>query len=144
MSVFDALGAAATILQFVEYGIKFGNKVLDVYKSRSELAELDQAIRDYQQQNEAFKDNLHLHLRSPDPNSGEALLIKIAEDCHQTATELADLLAGFNVKDGDKKWIKALKITAKGELKKKEIQEKQSKLEDLRQQCHKQLSVIVR
>lgn len=142
MSVFDALGAAATILQFVEYGIKFGNKVLDVYKSRSELAELGQAIRDYHQQNEAFRDNLHL--RSPDPNSGEALLIKIAEDCHQTATELADLLTGFNVKDGDKKWIKALKITAKGELKKKEIQEKQSKLEDLRQQCHKQLSVIVR
>ena len=142
MSVFDALGAAATILQFVEYGIKFGNKVLDVYKSRSELAELCQATRDYQQQNEAFKENLRQ--RSPSPSSGEALLMKIAENCHQTATELADLLAGFNMKDGDKKWIKALKITAKGELKKKEIQEKQSKLEDLRQQCHKQLSVIVR
>lgn len=116
--------------------------MLDVYKSRSELAELCQAIRDYQQQNEAFKENLRL--RSPDPSSGEALLMKIAEDCHQTATELADLLAGFNVKDGDKKWIKALKITAKGELKKKEIEEKQSKLEDPRQQCHKQLSVLVR
>ena len=75
MSVFDALGAAATILQFVEYGIKFGNKVLDVYKSRSELAELCQATRDYQQQNEAFKENLRQ--RSPSPSSGEALLMKI-------------------------------------------------------------------
>lgn len=55
MSVFDALGAAATILQFIEYGIKFGNKVVVAYKGRSELAELRQLIRDYQQKNESLQ-----------------------------------------------------------------------------------------
>ena len=55
MSVFDALGAVATILQFIKYGIKFANKVVVAYKSRSELAELRQLIRDYQQKNGSFK-----------------------------------------------------------------------------------------
>jgi hypothetical protein len=81
MSVFDALGAAATILQFVDYGIKFGNKVVAVYKNRSDLAELHKLTRDFQQANETFKEVLLL--RSSNPNPGEILLIKIAEDCHQ-------------------------------------------------------------
>jgi hypothetical protein len=48
MSVFDVLGAAATILQFVEYGIKFGNKVIAIHKNRSDLAELHQLTREFQ------------------------------------------------------------------------------------------------
>jgi len=142
MSVFDALGAAATILQFIEYGIKFGNKVVVAYKGRSELAELRQLIRDHQQKNESFKENLRL--RSSDPSSGEVILIKIAEDCHQTATDLVDLLGGFIPKDEDKSRFNALKIVAKGEWKKKDIQAKQTQLEVLRQQCHEQLSVVIR
>lgn len=90
MSVFDALGAAATILQFVEYGVKFGSKVVAVYKNRSELAELQQLTQGFQQENRAFKENLSS--RSPNPSSGEALLMKIAEDCHRTAMDLAELL----------------------------------------------------
>ena len=142
MSVFDSLGAAATILQFVDYGIKFGNKVAAVYRNRSELAELRQTIRDYQQRSEAFKEDLQL--RQSNPSSGEIVLMKIAEDCHQTATDLVDLLGGFILKDDDKSRLNALKIVANGEWKKKDILAKQNQLEVLRQQCHEQLSVIIR
>ncbi|GAB7332608.1 hypothetical protein MBLNU13_g04376t1 [Cladosporium sp. NU13] len=121
MSVFDALGAAATILQFIEYGIKFGNKVVVAYKNRK-----------------------NLRLRSSDRSSGEVILIKIAEDCHQTATDLVDLLGGFILKDEDKSRFNALTIVAEGEWKKKDIQAKQTELEVLRQQCHEQLSIVIR
>jgi hypothetical protein len=141
MSVFDVLGAAATILQFVEYGIKFGNKVIAIHKNRSDLAELHQLTREFQRTNEAFKESIRL--RSPSPNSGEALLIKIAEDSHQNATDLADLLDGLILKEDDKSKRSAFEYAVKGEWKKKEILAKQRGLEVLRQQCHEQLSVIV-
>jgi hypothetical protein len=142
MSVFDALGAAATILQFVDYGIKFGNKVVAVYKNRSDLAELHKLTRDFQQANETFKEVLLL--RSSNPNPGEILLIKIAEDCHQTATDLTNLLDGLVLKDDDKSKRSAFKVALRGEWKKKDILAKQHELELLRQKCHEQLSVIVR
>ena len=101
MSVFDALGAAATILQFIECGIKFGNKVVVAYKGCSELAELRQLIRDYQHKNESFKENLRL--RSSNPSSGEVICLKVAEDCHQMATDLVDQLGGLIPQDEDKR-----------------------------------------
>jgi hypothetical protein len=142
MIVVDALGAAATILQFVDYGIKFGNKVVAVYKNRSELAELRENICEYQQRSKVFQKDLQL--RQSNLSSGETLLVKIAEDCHQTATDLVGLLGGFILKDEDKSRLNAFKIVAKGEWKKKDILAKQSRLEPLRQQCHEQLSVIIR
>jgi hypothetical protein len=141
MSVFDALGAAATIIQFVEYSIKFGNKVVAVYKNRSDLAELYQLTSDFQRANKKFKESLLL--RSSNPNSGETLLIKIAEDSHRTATSLVDLLDGLTLKEDDRSKRSAFKIAVKGERKKKEILAKQRELEALRQRCHEQLSVIV-
>jgi hypothetical protein len=123
MSVFDALGAAATILQFVEYGIKFGNKVVAVYKNRSDLAELHQLTSEFQRANEAFKEGLRR--RTSNPNSGETLLIKIAEDSHTSATGLANLLGGLVPKENDKSKWSAIKIAGKGEWKKKEMLVKQ-------------------
>ena len=85
-----------------------------------------------------------MRLRSSNPSSGEVILIKIAEDCHQTATDLVHLLGGFILKDEDKSRFNALKIVAKGEWKEKDIQAKRTQLELLRQQCHEQLSVVIR
>jgi hypothetical protein len=109
----DAQEDSATILQFVDYGIKFGNKVVAVYKNRSELAELRENICEYQQRSKVFQKDLQL--RQSNLSSGETLLVKIAEDCHQTATDLVGLLGGFILKDEDKSWLNAFKIVAKGE-----------------------------
>jgi hypothetical protein len=145
MSAFDALGAAAAILQFVGFGIKFGNKVVAIYKDRSELSELQQITREFQRANKAFEQDLRRRSSNPlDPSSGEALLMKVAEDCHTTATELADLLSGVLQKGQDKSKKKALMTALLGEWKKKEIVSKQDRLEVLRQRCHEQLGVVIR
>jgi hypothetical protein len=142
MSVFDALGAAATILQFVEYGIKFGNRVVAVYKNRSDLAELHQMTLEFQQTNKAFREDLHLRSSRSDP--GELLLIEIAGDCHRAATDLADLLDRLILKENNRSKRRALKATLMGEWKKEEILTKQHELKVLRQRCHEQLIIVVR
>jgi hypothetical protein len=86
----DILGAIATIIQSLEYGVSFSNKAIAVYNNRGELTDLRKLIREYQQQNADFKTSLHI--RAPNPNSPEALLIKIAEECQQTASGLLDIL----------------------------------------------------
>jgi hypothetical protein len=142
MSVFDALGAAATILQFVEYGIKFGNRVVAVYKNCSGLAELHQMTLEFQQTIKAFREDLHLRSSHSDP--GELLLIEIAGDCHRAATDLADLLDRLILKENNRSKRRALKATLMGEWKKEEILTKQHELKVLRQRCHEQLIVVVR
>lgn len=144
MSVFDALGAAAAILQFVNCGVKLGVRAIAIYEGRGELADLQTETRKFQQRNEEFKATLHL--RSPNPSSGEALLISIADDCHSKATDLADLLTELLSEAQGKSKVTAIKVAFKAELKKnkREISGKRAELEALRQQCHEQLGVIIR
>jgi hypothetical protein len=142
MSIFDVLGATATIIQFIEYGIKFGGKAIAVYNGGGRFAELDQMTQDFQQTNQTFKENLQL--RSTDPGSGEEVLLKIAEECQQTAEELTGLISSLSMKQGERSGWKALKITTRTEYKKDEVLAKQQKLELLRRRCHEQLSVMIK
>jgi hypothetical protein len=107
MSVFDILGAIATIIQFVEYGVSFSNKAIAVYNNRGELTDLRKSIREYQQQNDDFKTNLQL--RAPHPTSPEALLIQIAEECQQTANGLLDILDRLTLQGTEKSKLTAIK-----------------------------------
>jgi hypothetical protein len=142
MSIFDVLGATATIIHFIEYGIKFGGKAIAVYNGGGRFAELDQMTQDFQQTNQTFKENLQL--RSTDPGSGEEVLLKIAEECQQTAEELTGLISSLSMKQGERSGWKALKITTRTEYKKDEVLAKQQKLELLRRRCHEQLSVMIK
>ena len=69
MSVFDILGAIATMIQFVEYGVSFSNKAIAIHKNRGELPDLLKSIREYQRLNNEFQKCLHL--RAPNPTSPE-------------------------------------------------------------------------
>jgi acyl-CoA reductase-like NAD-dependent aldehyde dehydrogenase len=142
MSVFDVLGATATIIQFIEYGIKFGGKAIAVYNGGSQFADLNQTTKDFQQTNEAFKANLQL--RSTGPDSGEEVLLKIAEECRQTAEELTQLIGRLSMKQGERSRWKALKSTIIIEYKKKGVSTLQGKLELRRQRCHEQLTIMIR
>lgn len=142
MSLFDILGAIATIIQFVDYGVSFSNKAIAVYNNRGELTDLLKSIREYQKQNDEFKTNLQL--RAPHPDSPEALLIKIAEECHQTANALLDTLDRLTMPDKERSKVMAIRITWRIERSKKDILAKQQQLEGLRQRCHEQLSVLIR
>jgi hypothetical protein len=141
MSVFDVLGATATIIQFIEYGIKFGGIAIAVYNGGGRFAELDQMTQDFQQRNQTFKENLQL--RSTGPDSGEEALLKIADECQQTAKELSELISSLSMKPGRKSKRTAFKITTKTEFNKKDVLEKQ-KLERLRTRCHEQLTIMIR
>lgn len=142
MSVFDILGAIATIIQFVEYGVSFSNKAIAVYNNRGELTDLRKSIREYQQQNDDFETNLHL--RAPHPTSPEALLIQIAEECQQTANGLLDILDRLTLQGTEKSKLTAIKITWRIERRKKDILAKQQQLEGLRQRCRDQLDSIIK
>ena len=63
MSGFEVLGAIATIIQFVEYGVRFSKKVVAVYKGHGELTDLHKLIREYQQQNDEFQKKTCLLVR---------------------------------------------------------------------------------
>lgn len=142
MSVFDVLGATASIIQFIDYGIRFGNKVVAVYGGRGWFAELDQMTLDFQQTNQSFKTNLQL--RSTGPDSGEEVLLRIADECQQTAEELTQLIDRLSMKQEEKSKWSAFKSTTKLEFRKNEVLAKQQKLELLRQRCHEQLSIMIR
>jgi hypothetical protein len=142
VSVFDILGAIATTIQFVEYGVSFSNKAIAVYDNRGELTDLRKSIREYQQQNDDSKTSLHI--RAPTPTSPEALLIKIAEECQQAANGLLDILDRLTTQGTEKSRLTAIKITWKIERRKKDTLAKRQQLEGLRQRCHEQLSVIIK
>jgi hypothetical protein len=129
MSVFDALGATATIIQLVEYGIKFGEKAIAVYGGGGAFAELDLMTKDFQQTNQSFMNNLRL--KSTGPDSGEEALLRIAKDCQKTAEELTQLISQITMKPGEKSRWNALKSTTKTEYKKSEVLAKQQKLRNL-------------
>jgi len=142
MSVFDDLGATAAIIQFVEHGIKFGEKAIAVYGGGGAFAELDQMTQDFQQTNQSFMDNLQLKSRGS--VWGEEALLRIAKDCQKTAEELTQLISRITMKPGEKSRWNALKSTTKIEYKKSEVLAKQQKLRTLRQRCHEQLSIMIR
>lgn len=142
MSLFDILGAIATIIQFVDYGVSFSNKAIAVYNNRGELTDLLKSIREYQKQNDEFKTNLQL--RAPHPDSPEALLIKIAEECYQTANALLETLDRLTMPDKERSKVIAIRIAWRIERSKKDILAKQQQLEGLRQRCHEQLNVLMR
>jgi len=142
MSVFDILGAIATIIQFVEYGVSFSNKAMAIHKNRGELPDLLKSLREYQRQNNEFQTSLHLH--APNPTSPEAVLIKIAEECHQTAKALLDMLKPLTLQGKEKSKFDAIKITWRIERRKNDILDKQQQLKGLRKRCHHQLSVVIR
>lgn len=142
MSVFDVLGATATIIQFIDYGIKFGGKAIAIYNGGGQFSDLNQTTKDFQQTNETFK--AILQLRSTGPGSGEAALLKLADECQQTAEELTQLISQISMKQGEKGKWKAFKSTTKTEYRKDEVLAKQQKLESLRRRCHEQLIIMIK
>lgn len=144
MSVFDGLGAAAAIIQFIGVGIKLSNKAIAVYKDkdRQEFASLKQQTNDFQTSTKVLVDNLHV--RSTGPDSGEAMLMRIAEDCQQHAAELVQLIDSVQMKPEEKSIWNALKMTTKSEMKAKEIVAKRKELKQARHRCQEQLSLMLR
>lgn len=132
MSAFDALGAAAAIIQFIGVGIKLSNKAIAVYKDqgKQEFTTLKQETKQFQTSTDEFVNSLKL--RSTGPNSGEALLIIIAKDCQQHAVRLVRLIESVQMKPGEKSIWKAVKTTTKSEFKSKDIVAKQKALEQAR------------
>ncbi|KAM0722937.1 hypothetical protein Q7P37_001135 [Cladosporium fusiforme] len=141
MSVFDALGTAAAVLRFIEYGIEFSIKVAAIYKNWNERTELHQRISEFKTAHEAFEEDLRL--RSSNPSPGEVLLTNIAQECSQAVTDLTNLLDKLSPAGQEKSKRKALATAVKYELKKKDILAKQHRLQALRQQCHEQLALVM-
>lgn len=143
MSVFDGLGAAAAIMQFIGYSIKFSNKAIATYKGHPELAGVKVETDELQTSTNALIDNLNL--RSTGPDSGEAVLIRIAEDCQHHAGELIRIIDSVGVMKPEKRsFWDALKTTSKSQMKKNEIGEKQKALRQARFRCQEQLLLMIR
>jgi hypothetical protein len=57
MSVFAALGAAATIIQFIKYSIKLSNESIMIYKGRHQFSDLLSITRSFNEENQSFIEN---------------------------------------------------------------------------------------
>jgi hypothetical protein len=142
MSVFDALGAAATIIQFIGYGVKLSNKTIAIYRGRHQFADLLSMTQSFEGQNQMFMENLRL--RSAGPDSGEEFLIQIAKQCQQTANELIQLINQIAVEQGQKSKRSAFWSAVKTNFKEKDVLAKREELECLQVRCHEQLTAMMR
>lgn len=142
MSVFDALGAAAAIIQFIECGIDLSNKTIAIYKGRHQFSDLLSMTQSFEKENQRFIEDLHLKSKSPD--SGEELLIQTAKQCQQTADELTRLISQMSLRQGEKGKIKSLRSAIKTKYGEKDVLDKRDELERLRKSCHEQLTAIMR
>ena len=142
MSVFDALGAAAAIAQFIGYGIKLSNKAIAIYGGRHQFSDLLSATQSFGEQNQKFMDEMVL--KSTDPTSGEGHLLQIARQCKQTADELMQIITSTMTESGQKSKRGALKSALKTSSKEKDVLAKREELERLRLRCHEQLTVMMR
>lgn len=144
MSAFDALGAAAAILQFVDFGLRLGNKAIDVYNSKNgtsrDLQELGKTNEEFQARNDA----LIRQCRSGTSSGGQAeeALLRIAEKCKQAAQGLADLIEKIRIK-GEKTAWKSFVVAVKSERKREEVRLKQQELQRWRAECHEQLLKMI-
>lgn len=144
MSPFDALGAAAAILQIIELGVKLGDGAIKVYNSKEgtsrELEELGKTTAVFEARNE------EVVARCKSAGSGTAsdnALLNIALQCRQTATTLVQLVDELKIK-GDRTAWKAVKLVVKSEFKKDEIKGKQRELKQWRTECNEQILKMLR
>ena len=142
MSVFDALGAAAAIAQFIGYGIKLSNKAIAIYNGRHQSSDLLSSTQSFAEQNQKFMDGLRL--TSSGPASGEDQLIQIAKQCQHTADELIQIIKQTMAEAGQKSKRGALRSAIKTSSKEKDVLAKREELERLRVHCHEQLTVMMR
>ena len=142
MSVFDVLGAAATIVQFIEIGIKVTNKTIDIYNGQHQFSELLSLTQDFDEENQNFMQSLRL--QSTGPGSAEELLLKTAKRCQQSANELIQLINQISMKEGEKQKRKAFRSALKTKWREKDVLTKREELEQHRSHLHGQLIMIMR
>lgn len=144
MSAFDALGAAAAILQIIELAVKLGDKALRVYNSKDgttkDLEELGETTAEFQVRNGSLIDQCQVSISK---DSSQETLLRIAVQCRTTANELAQLINGLRIKGERTAW-KSFMVAVKSEHKKDEIKSKQRDLKRWRTECQEQLLKMLR
>ena len=145
MSPFDALGAAAAILQFIDFGLRLGNKAIDVYSSKNgtskDLEELGKTNEEFQARNDALISRCQSVVASG--GQAEEALLRIAQECKQAAQDLAELIDKLRIK-GEKTAWKSFVVAVKSERKREEVKLKQQELQRWRAECHEQLLKMLR
>jgi len=133
MDGFTALGIAANICQFIEYGFKILNQVKVVRKAGAVDPDLEKDTR-------YLKEVAGKLTQQP---SGHGGLDEIASDCTSLSEQLLGELSKIKPKDSRSKW-QSFKAVVRSERKKQDISDLEGKLERCRSQLTLQLTDLMR
>lgn len=145
MSGLEALGAAAAIAQFLEYGFKLTKKAIEVYQHDATQAtkEMEASVEEFRIQNELL---LARYQGARQQSEAERRIQDTAHKCDQIASDLLRDLQSLKAQE-QKSILKALRIAYNDDWRSKEkfkLQRHERRLEVVRRQLNEQILRLLR
>ncbi|UQC90065.1 uncharacterized protein CLUP02_15596 [Colletotrichum lupini] len=140
---FEALGIAANIVQFVEFGFKISISVIETYRSITEdgilpqTAELEEMARSL----ERSCRQLQADVKIQDDAEMSSLLEICVKGSQDLLREVGELVIGNN--NRRPRWMKKVKVTMKARRKQRKINEIQHNLNDIKKKIFEKLQHIL-
>ncbi|KAK1522324.1 uncharacterized protein CCOS01_10036 [Colletotrichum costaricense] len=140
---FEALGIAANIVQFVEFGFKISISVIETYRSITEdgilpqTAELEEMARSL----ERSCGQLQADVKIQD----DAEMSSLLEICVKGSQDLLREVRGLVIDNNNRRprWMKKVKVTMKARWKQRKINEIQHNLNDIKKKIFEKLQHIL-
>jgi len=146
MDPFSALGLAGNIVQFVDFSSKLISAGVEIYKSTDGISqrnmELIEVFEDLNSITEALNEG-STNKNKRGYSKDEIALMDIALKCKVLADKLLETLRSLAVKRPGKKW-QTVRQALRSMWKEKDIQDMQTRLNDLRSQLTLRLVAILR
>lgn len=133
MAELAAIGLASNILQFLELGIKLYSKGRAKYQSVSGISEEDEELITDTQRVRSLARLIHEGNSIPDKQLIEVHLYEIARSCDVVATALIDTLDELGVGTGRNRRWESFRKALRQEFKKTEIEKREGRLRNLRE-----------
>ncbi|RDL30687.1 uncharacterized protein BP5553_10032 [Venustampulla echinocandica] len=142
MDPMSALGLAANIFQFIDFGTRLLSGTLEVYHSTTGASSENIEIEEISERLSIFSDELSTNPASR--SSRDLAVAKFAGRCKVVSDELLEVVTELKVVDGPNRKWRSFRKALKTLWNKEKIQSLQNRLETVRQQLTLELSASAR
>ncbi len=142
MDPISALGLAANIFQFIDFGTNLLSGALEIYQSTTGASSENIEIEEISERLSSFSDELSTS--SASRSSRDLAIAKFASRCKEVSDELLAVVAKLKVADGSNRNWRSFRKALKTLWKKEKIQSLQNRLDTVRQQLTLELSASIR
>ncbi|OJI98022.1 hypothetical protein ASPVEDRAFT_441075 [Aspergillus versicolor CBS 583.65] len=140
MDPMSAIGVAANILQFVEFGAKLCGRIQEVASSATGLTEENAHLDSTVDELRNVTDGLITNLKGNTQH--EAELVKLAAQCRDLSAELTDMLSKLKPKKDDRFWS-SIRAAWKSTVKEKKVLSIERRLGEYRAQIILRLNFML-